>query len=158
MHPNAIMLNELFNCLNEKDHQRMAAYYDPDARFEDIAFNLRGRKRIHAMWHMISETDLRASFKVLHADDRSGDVDLTDDYTFSDTGRGVHNPIRSRFRFRDGVIVEQRDECDALRWGIQALGPVKGRLSWLFPAKRRSMAMKKLETFIESHPEYAGVS
>jgi hypothetical protein len=82
-------------------------------------------------------------------------VDLIDDYTFRDTGRKVHNAIRSVFRFRDGLIAEHRDSCNALKWGVQALGPVEGFGSWLFPAKRREKARSKLEAFIARHPEYA---
>jgi hypothetical protein len=155
MHSHAALLAKLYGCLDGKDHQSMASCYHPHATFMDIAFTLHGRKRIHAMWHLIAETDLRATFRVLRADDQTGTVDLTDDYTFRDTARHVHNVIRSEFRFRDGLIIEHRDSCDALKWGMQALGPVKGVFSWLIPAIRRSKAMTKLEKFIASHPEYA---
>lgn len=158
MHPHAALLEKLYGSLNGKDDQSiksMASCYHPDATFQDIAFRLRGKKQIQAMWHLISETDLRASFKVLRADDEAGTVALTDDYTFRDTGRPVHNVIRSQFRFRDGLIVEHRDSCSALKWGIQALGPVKGVLSWLIPATRRAKAKTKLDKFIVDHPEYA---
>lgn len=155
MHPNAALLTKLYRCLDSKDHRGMAACYHPDATFQDIAFTLRGRKRIHAMWHMISETDLRATFTVTAADDQTGTADLVDDYTFRDTGRHVRNVIRSEFRFRDGLIVEHRDACDALKWGMQALGPGKGLLSWLIPGARAAKAESKLSAFIGSHPEYA---
>ena len=154
MHQNAALLEKLFTCLNEKDHEGMAACYDPEAKFEDIAFNLDGRKQIHAMWHMISETDLCACFKVLRADSFDGEVALTDVYTFSETKRPVHNRIRCEFQFRDGLIVNHRDSCNALWWGIQALGPLLGLLSWIVPKKRKEKARKKLEAFIEDHPEY----
>lgn len=155
MHPHATLLTKLYTCLNAKDHQGMADCYGPEATFQDIAFALSGRTPIHAMWHMISETDLRATFRVVHADDLSGTVELVDDYTFRDTGRRVHNVIHSTFRFRQGLIAEHRDACNAMRWGIQALGPVKGLLSYLVPAIRRAKAKKKLQGFIEAHPEYA---
>jgi len=158
MHPNAAVLDKLFNCLNVKDHQGMADCYAPDASFADIAFALSGRKQIQAMWHMISKTDLSATFAVVNADEQTGEVEVTDDYRFSDTGRRVRNPIRSRFRFRDGLVVEQQDSCNALSWGVQALGPVRGVLSWVFPEKRKAMAMAKLAAFIKGHPEYAGSS
>ena len=155
MHANALLLQRLFQCLDQHDHAGMAACYDSDAVFEDIAFSLRGRKRIHAMWHMIAGTDLRAVFSNVQADDRVGAVDLVDTYTFRDTGRQVQNKIRSHFRFENGLIVEHRDTCDALRWGMQALGPVKGMLSWIIPRSRRAKAAAKLEQFIAAHPEYA---
>jgi ketosteroid isomerase-like protein len=154
MHPHSSLLETLYNSLNKKDHAGMAACYHPDAEFEDIAFTLRGKSRIHAMWHMISEGDLQATFTIREADDQAGVVDVVDDYTFRDTGRRVHNVIRSEFRFRDELIISHHDYCDALKWGMQALGPVKGFMSWLVPSKRREMAMAKLEKFIAEHSEY----
>jgi hypothetical protein len=151
----AAVLEKLYTCLDRKDHDGMAACYHRDAVFQDIAFELRGRKRIHAMWHMISETDLRASFTIRRIDGRTAVVDLVDDYTFRPTGRRVHNVIRSDFHFVDGLIIGHHDSCSALRWGVQALGPAKGVASWLVPGARRRMAMATLARFIQRHPEYA---
>ena len=125
-HPNADLLHRLFTSLNQHDHQEMAACYHADATFRDIAFDLRGSKQIHAMWHMICETDIRASFHLLEVDDRVGHVTLIDDYTFSSTGRAVHNVIDSHFRLRDGLIIEHQDLCDARVWAAMALGGVSG--------------------------------
>jgi ketosteroid isomerase-like protein len=155
MHPNAALLEKLYRCLDGKDHDGMAACYHPDAIFEDIAFRLRGKKQIHAMWHMIAESDLRATFTVSGADDQFGTADLVDDYTFRDTGRHVHTVIRSEFRFRDGLVVEHKDFCHALSWGVQALGPVKGVISWLIPATLKARAKAKIDSFVARHPEYA---
>ena len=151
----ALLLEKLYTCLDRKDHDGMAACYHPDAVFRDIAFTLRGRKQIHAMWHMIAESDLRASFTIRRVDGRTATVELVDDYTFRATGRRVHNVIRSDFHFVDGLIIEHLDSCSALRWGVQALGPVKGVMSWLLPGARRKRAMATLGKFIASHPEYA---
>jgi len=52
MHSNATLLHKLFTSLDNHDHKEMSACYHPDATFSDIAFNLKGRKQIHAMWHM----------------------------------------------------------------------------------------------------------
>lgn len=154
MHPHGALIETLYTCLDRKDHRGMADCYHPDATFEDIAFSLSGRKRIQAMWHLIAETDLRATFRVLHADDATAVAELVDEYTFRATGRRVRNEIRSNFRFRDGHIIEHRDTCDALRWGVQALGPVKGVLSWILPFTRRAKARKTLDAFLANHPEY----
>lgn len=150
-----VVLEKLYTCLDHKDHEGMAACYHPDAVFRDIAFDLRGRKRIHAMWHMIAESDLRATFTVSRVDGRTATVELVDDYTFRATGRRVHNVIRSDFRFVDGLIIEHLDSCSALRWGVQALGPAKGVVSWLVPGARRRMAAATLAKFVARHPEYA---
>jgi hypothetical protein len=155
MDTQAPVLERLYTCLDRHDHEGMAACYHADAEFHDIAFALRGKKQIHAMWHMISEANLQASFRIREANGEFRTVDLVDDYTFRETGRRVRNVIRSDFRFRDGLIIEHRDSCSALQWGVQALGPVKGVIAWLIPAARRGKARAKLEKFIAKHPEYA---
>lgn len=152
MHRHAALMEKLYQCLDDKDHEGMASCYHADATFQDIAFTLRGREQIHAMWRMIAQTDLRASFTVLRADEQTGAVDLLDEYTFRETGRPVRNVIRSEFRFLDGLIVEHRDSCDALKWGLQALGPIQGVATWLVPALRRRKAMAKLKKFMETNP------
>ena len=43
MHANEILLRRLFDALDRHDHAAMAACYQPDATFRDIAFDLRGR-------------------------------------------------------------------------------------------------------------------
>jgi hypothetical protein len=156
MHANAALLEKLYRGLDGKDHEAMASCYHPDATFRDIAFKLRGKKEIHAMWHMIEGTDLRATFEVLHADESNGAVDLVDVYTFSDTGKKVRNVIRSDFRFRDGLIVEHEDTCSPLKWGVQALGVVPGVLMSLAPPARRFMARRKLDAFIADHRQAYG--
>jgi hypothetical protein len=104
---------------------------------------------------MICEaTDIRAAFEVVHANEQEGRVNLVDDYTFTDTGRHVRNVIDSRFHFRDGLIVEHRDLCDAHAWGAMALGGVSGFLAGRIRLLRSLKANKLLDKFIESHPEY----
>jgi ketosteroid isomerase-like protein len=160
MHPQASVLEKLYTCLNGRDPEGMAACYHEDACFRDIGFTLQGAKQIRSMWQMIADpdTNLRASFTIRHVDDHGGTVDLVDDYTFrekpEDRGRPVHNVIRSEFRFQGGRIIEHRDYCNPLTWGIQALGPVKGVVTWLIPALRRKKAMAKLKDFTSnSKPE-----
>ncbi|MBM6583143.1 nuclear transport factor 2 family protein [Microvirga sp. BT689] len=154
MHSHALLLDKLYTSLNKKDHLAMAECYDKDAEFTDIAFNLRGENKIRAMWHMICLTDLKATFEILVVDDQTGTGDLVDEYTFGDTGRRVHNVIRSNFRFQNGLLVQHHDKCSALKWGLQALGPVKGVTAWLIPSIRRASADRKINAFIEEHPEY----
>src|SRR5262245_4378615 len=124
MHPNAKLLQNLFTSLNNKDYDSMGECYDESATFRDIAFDLKGRHQIRSMWHMICHGDICCTFEVFAADDSEGVVRLVDEYTFTDTGRRVRNPIESRFRFADGRIVSQTDACDARTWAAMALGGV----------------------------------
>ncbi len=154
MHPNRLLLHNLFTSLNRHDHESMAECYHSSATFRDIAFTLSGKRHIHAMWHMICQGDIRAAFDVIDADDRAGRVSVIDEYTFSDTGRPVRNVIESRFRFADGVIVAQRDYCDARAWARMAIGGIKGFLAGRSHRLRSKKAHGKLRAFIRQHPEY----
>lgn len=159
MHPNATLIQRLFSSLNEHDHEGMAACYHLQAKFKDIAFDLNGKKEIHAMWHMICQPDAHTSdicvmFNVVHADDRRGWVNLVDDYTFSPTGRKVTNIIDSHFYFEDGLIVEQHDFCDPRAWSEMALGGLGGFLAAQFHSLRSFKARQMLREFLRKHAEY----
>lgn len=148
MHPNATLLQQLYDGLNRHDHRAMSECYHAQATFYDIAFDLRGRDEIGAMWKMICTSDISATFEVARADDSVGVVTLVDDYTFTDTGRRVRNPIESRFRFRDGRIIEHRDSCDPRAWADAALGGVAGFLAGRFRFLRAWKARRKLRPFL----------
>jgi hypothetical protein len=155
-HENARLLEKFFEALQKEKHLTIADCYHQDATFTDIAFDLHGKKQIHAMWHMICDTDLRLSYNVENADARNGSARWVADYTFKDNGteRKVHNELRSSFEFKDGLIIKHTDDCDARKWAMQALGPVKGIAAWLVPTLRQKKAKEKLEGFISKNPEY----
>jgi hypothetical protein len=147
MHKNAQLLDRFYKGVQDHDHLSIADCYHPSARFKDIAFDLSEKKMIRAVWHMISKTDLEIKYTVEDADENNGRA-------FTDTGNTVHNKLESTFRFQDGLIFNQVDDCDAWNWGMQALGPAYGFVSWLIPKVRRNKAMGKLHDFIKHHPEY----
>src|SRR5262245_7902070 len=136
------LIERLYSALNRHDHETMASCYQDSATFRDIAFDLSGRTQIHAMWHMICVTDIRASFVVLNSTATSALVKLTDEYTFTDTGRRVRNEIHSQFQFVGGLIAEHVDDCDPHLWAAMAfgrtLGFVPGRVRLLRSLKARS--------------------
>ncbi len=151
MHNNASVLERLYSSLNCHDYQSMANCYHPAARFRDIAFDLKGRNEIGAMWQMICAGDIRTTFAVIDADDASGSVKLVDEYTFTDTGRRVRNQIESRFLFRDGLIIEHRDSCDARAWAAAAIGGIGGFVAGRFRFLRAWKARAKLSRFMEAN-------
>ena len=160
-HPNALLLEKLHGNLGTPNYQHMAACYREDASFEDIAFHLRGRLAIQAMWHMISTSDLKATFSIAEVDDSRGVANLVDEYTFMHRGTKKHpvrNVIRSEFTFKDGLIQTHHDHCNPFSWGIQALGPFEGVVAGLIPAVRQDAAAKKLRAFINGKPEYASLN
>lgn len=133
MHANAILLNTLFEALRQHDHATIADCYHPDARFRDIAFDLRGHKAIHDMWRMIccGDSDIKVlDFEIVEAGDLGGRARVVEEYRFGASkkpgveaaGSPVHNAIESRFWFQEGRILRQDDDCDAKEWARQALG------------------------------------
>jgi SnoaL-like domain len=149
MHPNALLLHQLFESVNRREDRAVADCYHRDATFHDIAFDLRGKKEIHDMWRMICAGDLRVTFEVVHADDQGGRARVVDEYTFSDTKRRVRNVIDSRFRFADDRIIEHNDDCDPRKWAAMAIGGISGFVAGRVPFLRRLKASRKLRKFVE---------
>lgn len=150
MNPNSDLLQKLYSSLNQRLAEPMADCYHPAATFHDIAFDLRGKNEIRAMWRMICSGDISVTFEIVRVDDREGVVKLVDEYTFTNTGRRVRNPVESRFRFQDGLIIEHVDSCDARAWAAAALGGVPGILAGRFRFLRAWKARGKLRPFLEA--------
>jgi ketosteroid isomerase-like protein len=160
-HPNVALVERLFAALNRHDHDAMAGCYDNDqATFHDIAFHLERKPEIHDMWRMIceGESGIEVNVKRIDADAERGEARVLDRYRFGrdkarrKEGQLVVNEITSRFRFRDGRIIEHVDECDERAWAKQALG---GPIGWIAGRSRfvRSLsATAKLKKFLRDHP------
>ena len=77
-------------------------------------------------------------------------------YDFSATGRKVVNVVDSRFTFKDGLILDERDDFSFWNWSRQALGPTGLFLGWM-PRLLQTVQEKanaNLGRFLASHPEY----
>jgi len=146
------LIERFYRAFDEGDGDTMAACYAPDVRFSDPVFpDLRG-SRAGAMWRMFTtkrEAEVRIELLEHDADASSGSAHWRASYTFPDTCRPVVNEIHASFRFKDGLIVEHRDEFDFHRWARQALGPVGLLLGWtpLVRSKVRRKAGGRLEQF-----------
>ena len=154
MHPNAALIQRFYTSFQACDARGMAACYHPDVVFTDPAFGeLRGAEA-GAMWAMLCgrAKDLRVTFSNVVANDESGEADWEARYTFTQTGRSVHNRIHARFRFRDGLIVRHDDDFPFWRWARQALGPAGLLLGWtpLLRGKVRGTARAGLQAYMKT--------
>jgi len=152
-HPNADVIERFYSALQRRDAAGMADCYHRDIHFSDEAFtDLRGPKA-GAMWRMLCERgkDLKVEFADVVADERSGRAHWEAWYTFSATGRTVHNVIEAQFEFRDGKIVRHRDTFDFWRWSRQAFGPLGVMLGWtpFLKQRVRREAGRALERFMQ---------
>jgi ketosteroid isomerase-like protein len=154
MHPNAALLQRFYQAFDRREAEAMAACYAPDIVFEDPAFGELHGAQVGDMWRMLCAraTDLSVGASDIVADESIGSAHWEAHYTFSQTGRLVHNIIDARFRFRDGLIVDHRDHFDFWRWSRQALGAPGLILGWsgALRAKVRAQARTGLDRYTES--------
>jgi len=150
MHPNAELVDHLYASFRKRDAAAMAACYQPDATFSDPIFEVKGQE-VADMWTMFCERgrDLSLDWRVVSADDETGAAHWEPRYTFSVTGRPIHNKIDSRFTFRGGKIATQVDSFDVWRWSRMALGPKGAMLGWAPFVKKaiRSEARRGFESW-----------
>lgn len=153
MQTNAQLIEKFYTAFQSRDGETMAACYHHEAVFSDPAFGqLRGRE-VGAMWRMLCARgrDLEIVFSDIHADDETGRAHWEARYTFSSTGRKVHNVIHASFKFKDGKIVEHHDRFNFWRWSSMALGPLGLLLAWtpLVQNRVRGQARRGLEAFMQ---------
>jgi ketosteroid isomerase-like protein len=150
------LIERFYAAFARRDGSAMAGCYTPDIRFEDPAFGeLRGEEP-GAMWRMLTgrAADLEVCLAGHSADGDQGSAHWLADYTFSATGRPVHNDVQARFRFRDGLICDHEDRFSFWTWSRQALGPAGLALGWtpLLRARVRREARSGLEAFRRAEP------
>lgn len=146
------LLTRFYRAFTARDAEAMAACYATDVEFSDPVFvGLRGPEA-GAMWRMLCSraTDLRVEFREPVVNGDRGTVHWEAWYTYSATGRLVHNIIEGSFTLRNGLIAVHHDRFDLYRWARQALG-VKGLLlGWAPPVQGaiRRQARTALERYL----------
>jgi ketosteroid isomerase-like protein len=157
MNRNAELIRTFYTSFGKGDWRGMAACYHPAVNFSDEVFtDLKGARAV-GMWRMLCERgkDLKIEFRDIEADDSSGRAHWEAWYTFSPTGRRVHNRIDARFEFQDVKIIRHRDSFDFWAWASQALGPIGRLLGWSGYLKNRvpSQAERNLAAFLRKQGE-----
>jgi ketosteroid isomerase-like protein len=134
--------------------EEMVSYYHPDVVFEDPAFGQLKGERAKNMWRMLCESQKGKNFEVTYSNirmvDGEGHAVWHAKYVFSRTNRPVHNRIKSRIIFKDGLIIKHTDHFNLHRWARQALG-LKGKLlGWTmtFKSGLQKQTNKLLDKYI----------
>ncbi len=147
-------IETLYTAFARLDSDAMVACYAENARFEDEAFSLSGRREIGGMWRMLCEA-VKAKGRDVWKLEVSAITDSSahwePHYRFSATGRMVHNIIDARFEFDGaGLIVRHKDTFDFWRWSRQALGAPGMLLGWtpFLRGKVRAQAGASLAKFL----------
>ncbi len=155
MHPNEQLLRDFYAAFARRDPDAMAAMYAADATFHDPVFQDLSGARIGAMWRMLAgrAADLRVESSAFTASDTTGSAHWGAWYTFSATGRPVHNVIDAEFAFAGGRITRHVDRFDLYRWSRQALGARGVLLGWtpIVQGAIRKQAAAGLAAFIKKN-------
>lgn len=146
-------IEQFYTAFQNLDAAAMVACYDKDVRFEDPAFGVLEGARACAMWHMLissqKDKDFAITFSNISYSDTIGRAQWEAQYTFSQTGRKVHNKIDAQFNFKNGKILSHTDTFNLHKWAIQAMG-FKGLLmggTSFFKKKLQAQTHKLLDAF-----------
>ena len=151
-------IHKLYTSFQVRDWKTMQSCYHEEAAFSDPVFQDLNGREVRAMWHMLvaAARDLKVIVGEVEASEGEGGCRWQAWYTFSKTGRPVHNIIRASFLFKDGKIIRHRDDFDFWRWSGMALGLPGTLLGWtpLLRNKVRKTARKALVQFMGENPQY----
>ena len=155
MHPNEKLIRDFYAAFAKRDAAGMAACYHADIAFSDPAFPMLRGAEATAMWAMLCARgkDLEIILGDVNGDAEGGSAHWEAKYTFSQTGRFVHNKVDAVFAFRDGKIIRHVDRFGFWQWSRQALGGLGAALGWFGPLKAvvRKKAAKSLQDYMEKH-------
>jgi ketosteroid isomerase-like protein len=144
---NAALIERFYSAFARRDVEAMLSCYRPDV--------FAGREA-RAMWRMLNAraADLAVEFGDVAATERDGSARWEACYTYTATGRPVHNRIDASFEFRDGLIARHVDRFSLWRWAAMALGARGTLLGWLPPVQKaiRVRASKGLAAYMAANP------
>ncbi len=151
MADHAQLITKFYEAFASKDAETMASCYADDVTFSDPVFTKLDGEQARNMWRMLIARgkDLEVTFSDVVASERIVTAHWEAKYTFSATGRFVHNKIDARFEIEDGLIKSHRDVFDFYAWTRMALGPMGALLGWspIVQNKVRRQAMAGLDAF-----------
>jgi ketosteroid isomerase-like protein len=151
VNPMKSLIETFYIAFQNKDAATMLSCYHTDVVFHDPVFGELQGDDARAMWPMLcaNAKDLRLEFSNISASLKKGSVHWEAWYSFSKTGRKVHNVVEATFEFKDSKISRHTDNFNLHTWAAQALG-LKGRLlggTNYFKNKMQKQALKTLHDF-----------
>jgi ketosteroid isomerase-like protein len=119
-------ITQFYDAFARLDAAAMKACYADDAFFKDPAFGILEGDDIGMMWQMLCESqqgkEFKVTYRILSAEENAAKVHWEAEYTFSKTGRKVHNVIQANLTLETGLIKQHIDSFNLHNWAKQALG------------------------------------
>lgn len=118
------IIEKFYTAFTQKDWQTMQSCYHNEVTFEDPAFGQLHGGEAKKMWKMLCEQgkDLKIEFSNVEVNEKTGNAHWEAWYTFSLTGKKIHNVIDAEFELKDGLIISHKDSFNLHRWAKQAFG------------------------------------
>ena len=147
------LINKFYTAFNELDAETMSSCYHDEVVFDDPAFGELKGESARNMWRMLCQSQKGKDFKVKHSEVTNNSAYWEAFYTFSKTGRKVHNKIHANFEFKDGLIIRHSDNFDLHKWASQAMGLSGLLIGWsgFFQKKLQKQTNRLLHKFEQKH-------
>lgn len=145
------LISKFYEAFHNRDYQTMQNCYHDDLIFYDPVFKQLNSCEAKAMWKMLCERgkDLVISYSNVQEKNSVITCNWEAVYTFSKTGRRVHNKILATFSLKDGKIHTHKDHFNFWKWATMALGFSGFILGWtqFFQDKVSASALKTLKQY-----------
>lgn len=145
------IVREFYEAFARCDGPAMSRLYADDVEFSDPVFPRLDGRDAGLMWEMLTSRakDFRLTFSEPRMHSKLVVTDWEATYTFSATGRTVHNKVHSMISVDGSRIVSHFDQFSFWKWSRMALGTPGLLLGWtpLLKNKVRKTAAKGLADF-----------
>lgn len=150
-------IEKFYQSFQNFDAESMIACYHQEITFEDPAFGVLKGEKAKNMWRMLckslKEQKGEIRFSNIVSDNNTGTANWEAYYTFSITGKKIHNIIKSEFEFKDGLIIKHTDTFDLYKWSKQALGFKGVLIGWTpFFKKKLNIQTNRLLSQFSNRP------
>ncbi len=146
-------IETFYQAFKKFDGDAMADCYHPEISFSDPVFPQLEGEQAGNMWRMLCQrvkgTPFELTFSDIWANENEGGCNWEAKYLFSRTGKQVHNIISAQFKFKDGKIIQHKDDFNFWRWSRMALGAAGYVLGWtpILQKKVQAQAEEGLRQF-----------
>ncbi len=124
------IIQQFYSAFQKLDAEAMAKLYHPDVEFEDPAFGKLNGEHAANMWRMLCTNQKDKGMVIEFEVTSAASAHWEPIYTFSKTGRKVHNKIDTLMEFKDGLIIKHIDDFNLHSWAKQALGFQGALIGW----------------------------
>ncbi|MFA4867277.1 MAG: nuclear transport factor 2 family protein [Pedobacter sp.] len=153
MNSNEQLIHHFYTSFQDKNVKAMQDLYASNASFNDPVFTNLNADEVKSMWAMLimNGKDMRLEFKDIKGTQNGATAVWDAWYTFSATGKKVHNHINASFLIENGKIIKHTDHFSFYLWASQALGLTGILLGWtsFLKNKIRSTAKKNLQRYMD---------